>query len=243
MFWCFKNGVTFRTDVLQIENRCSPSLDWSINWRLEKTVAEVTLSPIRGGRSSFFALLAGARGAGAEGWALNWPEMEPPFHSCPEPAAGPHPKMLLLNQSGFKAPLIHSPWVCGPSGFSQWGVLLSPPHLLIKVILGRSASPSFPTKQQAGEEMQTSSCDSAEGLRWKPLVELRCHFGCHNINPGRQEKGGDRCLFLPSGQGEGDFIPLCLPPLQTSPQGRSRLAKLALPKCCEPGKVPLEQPK
>lgn len=161
---------------------------WSINSRLEKTVAEVTLSPIRGGRSSFFALLAGARGAGAEGWALNWPEMEPPFHSCPEPAAGPHPKMLLLNQSGFKAPLIHSPWVCGPSGFSQWGVLLSPPHPFIKVILGRSASPSFPTKQQAGEEMQTSSCDSAEGLRWKPLVELRCHFGCHNINPWQAGK-------------------------------------------------------
>lgn len=115
-------------------------------------------------------------------------------------------KMLLLSQSGLKSPLSHSPWVCGSSGFSQWSVLLSSSHPLVKVMLGRSASPSFPTKQQAGQEMQTTSCDSFEGLGWKPLAEVRCHFGCPGINSGRQEKGG--CLFLLSGQSEGDpYVP------------------------------------
>lgn len=152
-------------------------------------MAEVTLSPIEGGRSSSFGLLAGERGAGAEGWGLNWLEMEPPFCLCPKPAASPQVKMLLLNQSGLTAPLIHSPWVCGPSGFSHWGLLLSPSYPLIKVILGTSASPTFPTKQQAGQEMQTPSGDSFEGFKRKPLVEVRCHFGCHSTNPWQAGEG------------------------------------------------------
>lgn len=48
-------------------------------------------------------------------------------------------------------------------------------------------------------------------------------------------------FFCHPGRGEGGFIPLCLPPQQAHP-GRSRLAKLALPKGCKPGsEVPLGQ--
>lgn len=179
-------------------------------------MVEVTLSPVQGGRSSLFALLAGERDAGAEGWALNRLEMELPFCSCPELAARPHLKMLLLNQSALKAPLIHSPWVCGASGFSQWGLLLSPSHPLIKVMLGRSASPSFATKQRGGQEMQITSWDTCEGFRWKPLDELRCHFGCHDTNSWQAGKGWWQ-LFSAIRAGGTGFILLCLPPQQVSP--------------------------
>lgn len=43
--------------------------------------------------------------------------------------------------------------------------------------------------------MQTTSCDTCEGFRWKPLVEPRCHFGCHDINPWQAGKGWWQLLF------------------------------------------------
>lgn len=174
--------------------------NWSINLRLEKTGDPQS----RSGWQKQLLCTSGWRKRCRSrelGFKLGW-KWSPRFCSCPKPASRPHMKMLLLNQSGLKSPLSHSPWVCGSSGFSQWGVLFSSSHPLVKVILGRSASPSFPTKLHAGQDMQTTSCGGFEGLRWNPLVELRCQFGCPGINSGRQEKGG--CLFLPSGQGEGD---------------------------------------
>lgn len=156
--------------------------NWSINSRLEKTVAEVSLSPIQGGRSSFFAgwsKRCRGRGLGFKLAGNGAPLLFMSRDSCQASHENAATKPVRTQSPPHPQPLDLWPLWIFPVGSPTF----SPTHALIKVILGRSASPSFPTKQQAGEEMQTTSCDSFEGFRWKPLAEVRCQFGCHDINP------------------------------------------------------------
>lgn len=101
--------------------------NWSVSLRLERTVAVVTLSPIQGGRSSFFAFLAGERGAGAEGWALTWLEIEPSFHCVPSQLPGITWKCCCLTSQHSKPPSSTAPGFVVPLGFPSGISLL--PHI------------------------------------------------------------------------------------------------------------------